>query len=77
MGAPQRRLAADGRANPPGIPHFYLGSLPETAVAEGAPSYRRGRMRCRFCPSQNKAIELRNPRKLVSAFLLVPTFLGS
>ncbi|WP_247282117.1 MULTISPECIES: RES domain-containing protein [unclassified Bradyrhizobium] len=40
MGAPPRRLAAHGRANPPGIPYFYLGSLPETALAEGSPSYR-------------------------------------
>ncbi|WP_247485010.1 RES domain-containing protein [Bradyrhizobium sp. 193] len=69
MGAPQRRLAADGRANPPGIPYLYLGSLPETAVAEGAPSYRRGRMRCRFCPSQNEGDRIEKPAQAGLAIL--------
>ena len=37
MGAPPKRLATHGRANPPGIPYLYLGSLPDTAVAKVHP----------------------------------------
>lgn len=70
MGAPPRRLATHGRANPPGIPYLYLGSLPETAVAEVRP--HTGEVACvaDFSLPKLKAIDLRNPRKLVSPFLL-------
>jgi hypothetical protein len=37
MGAPHKRLAAHGRANPPSIPYLYVGSKIETAVAETRP----------------------------------------
>lgn len=37
MGAPPKRLASHGRANPPGIPYLYVGSQPHTAVAETRP----------------------------------------
>lgn len=37
MGASPKRLAAHGRANPPGIPYLYVGSQPDTAVAETRP----------------------------------------
>jgi hypothetical protein len=71
MGAPPRRLATPGRANPPGIPYLYLGSLPETAIAEVRP--HTGEVACvaEFTiPPPLHAIDLRDPRKLVSPFLL-------
>jgi hypothetical protein len=37
MGAPPKRIASHGRANPAGIPYLYLGSTPLTAVSEIRP----------------------------------------
>lgn len=71
MGAPPKHLATHGRANPTGIPYLYLGSLPETAAAEIRP--HTGEVACvaDFTVSASlKAVDLRNPRKLVSPFLL-------
>lgn len=71
MGAPPKRLATHGRANPPGIPYLYLGSLPATATAELRP--HTGEVACvaDFTVAGTlKAVDLRNPRKLVSPFLL-------
>ncbi len=71
MGAPPKRLATHGRANPPGIPYLYLGSVPETAVAEVRP--HTGEVACvaEFTiAGPLNAIDLRNPRKLVSPFVL-------
>jgi len=71
MGAPPKHLATHGRANPTGIPYLYLGSLPETAAAEVRP--HTGEVACvaDFTVSATlKAVDLRNPRKLVSPFLL-------
>jgi hypothetical protein len=71
MGAPPRRFATHGRANPPGIPYLYLGSVPETAVAEVRP--HTGEIACvaNFTIADPlNAVDLRNPRKLVSPFLL-------
>jgi hypothetical protein len=71
MGAPPKHLATHGRANPTGIPYLYLGSLPETAAAEVRP--HTGEVACvaDFTVSLPlKAVDLRNPRKLVSPFLL-------
>jgi hypothetical protein len=72
MGAPPKRLASHGRANPPGIPYLYLGSLPETAAAEVRP--HTGEIACvakfNITSPLKKAVDLRNPRKLVSPFLL-------
>lgn len=70
MGAPPKRLATHGRANPPGIPYLYLGSKPETAIAEVRP--HTGEVACvaDFTLPAIKAVDLRNPRKLVSPFLL-------
>jgi hypothetical protein len=71
MGAPPKRLATHGRANPPGIPYLYLGSLPETAAAEVRP--HTGDVACvaDFTIAHPlAAVDLRNPRKLVSPFLL-------
>lgn len=71
MGAPPKRLATHGRANPTGIPYLYLGSLPEAAVAEVRP--HTGEVACvaDFTVRQPlTAVDLRNPRKLVSPFVL-------
>lgn len=71
MGAPPKRLATHGRANPPGIPYLYLSSLPEAAAAELRP--HTGEVACVAdftIADQLNAVDLRNPRKLVSPFLL-------
>lgn len=71
MGAPPKRLATHGRANPPGIPYLYLGSLPGTATAELRP--HTGEVACVAdftITGSLRAVDLRNPRKLVSPFLL-------
>ncbi len=70
MGAPPRRRSSNGRANPAGIPYLYLGSLPDTAVAEIRP--HTGEVACvaDFAVPEIKAVDLRNPRKLVSPFIL-------
>jgi hypothetical protein len=71
MGAPPKRLAMHGRANPPGIPYLYLASRPETAAAELRP--HTGEVACVAdftIADPLNAVDLRNPRKLVSPFLL-------
>lgn len=71
MGSPPKRLATHGRANPPGIPYLYLGSLAETAVAEIRPHTGESAWVARFSiPGPIAVVDLRNPRKLVSPFLL-------
>lgn len=71
MGAPPPRRATHGRANPAGIPYLYLGSLPPTAAAEIRP--HTGEVACVAdftVAAPLNAVDLRNPRKLVSPFLL-------
>lgn len=70
MGAPPKRLASHGRANPAGIPYLYLGSKAETAVAEIRP--HTGEVACvaDFTIPPIKAVDLRHPRRLVSPFIL-------
>ncbi|MES1944007.1 RES domain-containing protein [Salinisphaera sp. PC39] len=71
MGAPPKRSASHGRANPAGIPYLYLGSLPETAISEIRP--HTGEQACVAdftVDGPFKAVDLREPRKLVSPFLL-------
>lgn len=70
MGAPPKRRSSHGRANPAGIPYLYLGSLPDTAVAEIRP--HTGEIACvaNFNIPKINAVDLRNPRKLVSPFIL-------
>lgn len=70
MSAPPKRLASHGRANPAGIPYLYLGSKPETAAAEIRP--HTGEVACvaDFSLPAIRAVDLRNPRKLVSPFIL-------
>jgi hypothetical protein len=70
MGAPPKRRASHGRANPAGIPYLYLGSQQETAVSEIRP--HTGDVACvaEFAVPDIRAVDLRNPRKLVSPFIL-------
>jgi len=70
MGAPPKRRSSNGRANPAGIPYLYLGSKPETSIAEVRP--HAGEVACvaTFLIPEIKAVDLRNPRKLVSPFIL-------
>nr|WP_102901989.1 RES family NAD+ phosphorylase [Pseudomonas asplenii] len=71
MGPPPKRLASHGRANPPGIPYLYIGSQPETAASEVRP--HTGEVACvaEFTiAGPLRIVDLRNPRKLVSPFLL-------
>ncbi len=70
MGAPPKRRSSHGRANPAGIPYLYLGSLPDTAAAELRP--HTGEFACvaDFTIPEIKAVDLRNPRKLISPFIL-------
>lgn len=78
MGPPPAKLATHGRANPPGIPYLYLGSTAETATAEVRP--HPGEKVCvasvsvplgtASAPQRSTVVDLRNPRELVSPFLL-------
>jgi hypothetical protein len=71
MGAPPKRIASHGRANPAGIPYLYLGSTQLTAVSEIRPY--TGEVACvaEFRTPRNlKLVDLRNPKKMVSPFLL-------
>lgn len=74
MGAPDRRSATHGRANPSGIPYLYVGSHPNTAVAELRP--HTGEIACVAdftIHEPSTVVDLRNPRQLVSPFLLEDT----
>jgi hypothetical protein len=71
MGAPPKKIASHGRANPAGIPYLYLASTQKTAVSEIRP--HTGELACVadfMIPAGLKLIDLRNPRKMVSPFLL-------
>jgi len=71
MGAPPEKLASHGRASPAGIPYLYLGSTHHTAISEVRP--HPGEVACvaKFKVNQDlKIVDLREPRKLVSPFLL-------
>jgi hypothetical protein len=71
MGAPPKRIASHGRANPPGIPYLYLGSTVRTAIAEIRPHTGELASVADFdVPAELRLVDLRNPRKLVSPFLL-------
>lgn len=70
MGAPPKRQSSSGRANPAGIPYLYLGSCSETAIAEIRPHTGDYVCIADFSVSDIKAVDLRNPRKLVSPFIL-------
>ena len=71
MGAPPKRIASHGRANPAGIPYLYLGSTPATAISEIRP--HTGETACVadfITPPDLKLVDLRNPRSMVSPFVL-------
>ncbi len=70
MGAPPAHLAGHGRANPAGIRYLYLGSTDRTAVAEVRP--HTGELACvaTFRIPLIRALDLREPRKTASPFLL-------
>lgn len=71
MGAPSKEIASHGRANPAGIPYIYLASTQTTAVSEVRPY--TGELACVAdftIPTDLNLIDLRNPRKMVSPFLL-------
>jgi hypothetical protein len=71
MGAPPKKLATHGRANPAGIPYLYLGSTAVTAIAEIRPHTGERACVASFTTSTDlKVIDLRNPRKSVSPFVL-------
>ncbi|MCR6652976.1 MAG: RES family NAD+ phosphorylase [Cellvibrionaceae bacterium] len=70
MRAPPKRRSSHGRANPAGIPYLYLGSLPDTAVAEIRPHAGEYACVANFTIPEIKAADLRNPRKRVSPFIL-------
>jgi hypothetical protein len=70
MGAPPKRIASHGRANPAGIPYLYLGSTHTTAISEIRP--HTGELACvasfRTTPADLKLVDLRQPRKTASPF---------
>lgn len=71
MGAPPKRIASHGRANPAGIPYLYLASTLSTAISEIRP--QTGEIACvaDFRARENlKLVDLRNPRRMVSPFVL-------
>jgi hypothetical protein len=71
MGAPSKRIASHGRANPAGIPYLYLGSTPVAAISEVRPHTGQKACVADFTtPADLKLIDLRNPRSMVSPFLL-------
>jgi hypothetical protein len=70
MGAPPHHLAGHGRANPAGIRYLYLGSKAETAVAEIRPHTGERACVAQFDLPPIRAVDLRDPRALVSPFIL-------
>lgn len=70
MGAPPEHLASHGRANPAGIPYLYLGSKPDTAIAEVRPHTSELAFVASFTVPEIRAVDLRDPRRLVSPFIL-------
>ena len=68
---PLSSIPSHGRANPAGIPYLYLGSTQRTAIAEIRP--HTGEVTCVAdfrTPDTIKLVDLRNPKKTVSPFLL-------
>ncbi len=71
MGAPPKRFATQGRANPAGIPYLYLASTPETAVSEIRPHTGEFASVAKFSITDHlKIVDLRNPKYSISPFLL-------
>jgi len=71
MGAPPNKLASHGRANPAGIPYLYLASNDTTAISEIRPHTGEIVNVAEFeIPDNLKIVDLRNPRRTVSPFML-------
>jgi hypothetical protein len=73
MGPPPKRMAAHGRANPSGIPYLYVGSTPKTAISEIRPHTGDKACVADFTTPPTEelhAVDVREPRKLVSPFIL-------
>lgn len=78
MGAPPRRIASHGRANPAGIPYLYLGSSPVASISEIRPHAGERACVADFATANGlKLIDLRSPRKMVSPFLLEEDEIGT
>lgn len=70
MSAPPAHLAGHGRANPAGIRYLYLGSTAKTAVAEVRPHTGEKVCVATFRVPSILAVDLRDPRKRASPFIL-------
>ena len=71
MGAPPKRKARQGRANPAGIPYLYVASNQVTAISEIRP--HTGEIASVVSvgiPDQLSFVDLRNVRRTVSPFIL-------
>jgi len=71
MGAPPKRFASHGRANPAGIPYLYMASNERTAISETRP--HTGELACVAdftIPDDLSIADLRNPRRSVSPFVI-------
>jgi hypothetical protein len=69
MGAPPKKNASHGRANPAGIPYLYLGSTQTTAISEIRPHAGETACVADFrTPIHLKLVDLRSPRKMLSPF---------
>lgn len=70
MGAPSSKIASHGRANPPGIPYLYVGSTPETSIAEIRPHTGETASVADFAidPAALKLVDLRAPKERISPF---------
>lgn len=71
MGAPPPQLASHGRANPAGIPYLYIASSCATSISEVRPHGGDFiSVATITLPDCLKIADLRNPRKMVSPFIL-------
>jgi len=71
MGAPPKKKASSGRANPVGIPYLYLASKLKTALSEVRPHPGDTVCVANFQVDDSlKIADLRQPRKSISPFLL-------
>jgi hypothetical protein len=71
MGAPPKEQAPHGRANPAGIPYLYLASIAKTAIAETRPHTGECATVAKFAVAGDlKIVDLRDPRRSVSPFIL-------
>jgi hypothetical protein len=69
MGMPPADTCGNGRANPSGIPYFYIASSEETALAEVRPHPGDFVSIGRFILDREKAVvDLRDPRRSISPF---------